>query len=328
MKKFLCLCVSFIVGLPALAQAENIVTTIEPLQSLVQKIALHPEEVTAVLTNGASPHGAHLKPSQIKKISEADIVFYVDDNLELFIPKVQKSATHPAYYELFASPKLLRLKTRSAGVFADLIEDEDLDHDHHEGAHMLHEDHHEHEEAEHEDHHHAHSHGEYDVHAWLDPQNARAMLAVITEVLSEKYPENAAQYAKNKEIADQDLTALDKQVRQILVGVKGKKYLTFHDAYQYFEVAYNVTSVGTLLLDPEEDPSPSRLADLQRKIRAENVVCVFREPQFNPKLVDLLQRSTGVATAELDPLGQGIPAGKDFYDLLLLRLAENVASCS
>ena len=101
----------------------------------------------------------------------------------------------------------------------------------------------------------------------------------------------------------------------------------FHDAYQYFEKRYRLTPAGSVTIDPHRAPSPRRLYDIRTRILQRGASCVFREPQFEPKIVNVLVRGTSAKVGTLDPVGAGLPAGKSAYATLLRRLAAGLRAC-
>jgi zinc transport system substrate-binding protein len=74
-------------------------------------------------------------------------------------------------------------------------------------------------------------------------------------------------------------------------------------------------------------PGAARVAAIRDRLRAGGVVCVFAEPQFEPKLLGALVEGTGVRTGVLDPLGAGLEPGPALYAQLLRGLAAGLAEC-
>ena len=210
---------------------------------------------------------------------------------------------------------------------------DDHDHKDHEHDDHKHEEEHGHDEHKHEEKHeeHAghdgHNHGEYDMHVWLDPVNAKALVASIRDHLSKIDPENAATYKKNAEALSAKLSGLVKEVEGELASVKTKGYVVFHDAYQYFEERFGTKFVGALTVTPEVMPGAERVKKIKKQITNAHVACVFSEPQFEPKLVKVLTEGTSVNSAELDPLGAGIENGEDLYFKLIHNMAHSMKHC-
>ena len=192
-----------------------------------------------------------------------------------------------------------------------------------------HDDHDDHAEEKHDDHddHDDHGHEGFDPHVWLDPLNAKAMVHEIEEALSEADPDNAAAYAANAESVMGKLDSLVAEIDAELQPVKGRGYVVFHDAYQYFETRFGVSAVGSITVSPEILPGAERVSELQEKVRGLDATCVFSEPQFEPKLVATVTENTNAGTGVLDPLGAAIDDGPDLYFTLIRNMARALKEC-
>jgi zinc transport system substrate-binding protein len=186
-----------------------------------------------------------------------------------------------------------------------------------------HDDHGEEKHADHDD----HGHEEFDPHVWLDPLNAKAMVHEIEEALLEADPDNAATYAANAESVMGRLDSLVAEIDAELQPVKGRGYVVFHDAYQYFETRFGVSAVGSITVSPEILPGAERVSELQEKVRGLDATCVFSEPQFEPKLVATVTENTNAGTGVLDPLGAAIDDGPDLYFTLIRNMARALKEC-
>ena len=207
-------------------------------------------------------------------------------------------------------------------------DDHDDDHKHHEHdddrKHDDHDDDHKH--HDHDDHD-DHGHGETDPHVWLDPQNAKALVHEIEERLAEIDPANAAIYEANATAMMKKLDSLNAEIEAELRPVRGRGFIVFHDAYQYFEKRFGLTSVGSLTISPEVMPGADRVRKLRKKVRELDASCVFSEPQFEPKLVRAVTENTGAGTGVLDPLGAALDDGPQLYFTLIRTMASSVKAC-
>ncbi|WP_435190063.1 metal ABC transporter solute-binding protein, Zn/Mn family [Pseudothioglobus sp. nBUS_23] len=209
------------------------------------------------------------------------------------------------------------------------------DHDEHEGHddHDEHEGHDDHDEHEgHDDHdehegHDDHGHGEFDVHVWLDPENAKVLVNEIKLALIELDPVNASKYEANSNKMITKLDQLMDEVSKKLESEKGKGYVVFHDAYQYFEQRFGMSAVGSITVSPEVVPGANRIRELKEKINELNAHCVFSEPQFEPKLVSTVIEGTPANTGVLDPLGASIKDGPELYFTLIRNMADSLHEC-
>ena len=176
------------------ANAEiKVVTSIKPIHSLASYLMDGVSKPSLIVDGYASPHGFALKPSHAKMLQEADIIFWVGEDLENFLEKPLDSIAKKAEkIELLEAKGLNKLKFRERNIFEGhddhghkedghddhaKKEDDHDDHGHDEDGHK--ED--GHKEDGHDDHddHEVHHHGEFDPHIWLDPINAKIIFALI-----------------------------------------------------------------------------------------------------------------------------------------------------
>ncbi|MDC3107953.1 zinc ABC transporter substrate-binding protein, partial [Paracoccaceae bacterium] len=170
-------------------------------------------------------------------------------------------------------------------------------------------------------------HGEHDPHAWLSPKIAKVWLNSIAAKLSEVDPDNAATYFSNAKSARDNIDALVSEVNSILDPIREKKFVVFHDAYQYFEKDFGISASGAISLGDASDPSPARLAEIRKRVVDEAVECVLAEPQYKQGLVKAVVEGTDANTAVIDPLGVKLETGPSLYENLIRNLATNLAKC-
>jgi zinc transport system substrate-binding protein len=287
----------------------TVVVTIKPIHALAAAVLGTVAAPELLIEGAGSPHTYALKPSQVRGLHQARAVLMVSDDLETFMGKV--STTLPKAVKLVKldqAPGLTRLPVREGGLF-----ERDDDHDHAHG--------------------HKHGHGAargkapMDAHFWLDPENGKAMLAYLAQVFSALAPAHAATFEANARAASTRLDTLQQDLSRDLQPVVAKPFLVFHDAYQYFEQRFGLTSAGSITVNPEVQPGAKRLKALRQRMEAGGVVCVFAEPQFEPKLVATLTEGTKVRKGTLDPIGAKIPPGADAYEALLRGLASDMKTC-
>ncbi len=118
-----------------------------------------------------------------------------------------------------------------------------------------------------------------------------------------------------------------RELDRILDPVRNAPYIVFHDAYQYMEKRYGLTPIGSVTLSPEKKPGTARLVEIRKKIRGSKSICVFTEPQFQPRLVQTVIRGTAARTGVLDSLGASVPAGEDAYFTLMRAMAKSLKTC-
>ena len=227
----------------------KVVTTIKPLHSLISSVMEGVGEPSLIIEGTSNPHTFVFKPSHAQMLEEADIVFWIGEDLEAFMEKPLDSlagnATKISFMELSSIEKL---KFREENIFDDHDDHGHDDHDGHEDEHEGHDDH-------------GHHHGEFDAHIWLDPSNAIEMVLEISHELSEIDPDNAAKYEQN---ADKMVASLKNLISEVDSTIsKDASFVVFHDAYQYFENRFGVSSAGALTLNPDVLPGAKQIDAIQ-----------------------------------------------------------------
>ena len=307
---------TFLFTSTAVATADvKVVASIKPVHSLVASVMQGVSQPSLLVKGAGSPHTYSLKPSQAKELQEADIVFWMSHDLEAFLENsIESIAKNAKAVSLMDSHGLMKLNFREGGAFDA--------HDH---------GHDDHGDDKHDDHghdkHDEHGHDEVDPHVWLDPQNAKSLVHEIEEHLAEIDPSNAAKYEANAKAVMKKLDVLTKEIEADLKPIRGRGYVVFHDAYQYFEKRFGVSAVGSITVSPEVLPGAERVSELRDKVKSLNASCVFSEPQFEPKLVKTITENTDAGTGVLDPLGANIKDGPELYFMLIRNMAKSLKDC-
>ena len=296
----------------------KVVASIKPIHSLASYLMDGVKKPDLIVDGYASPHGFAMKPSHAKMLQEADLIFWVGEDIESFLVKPLGSIAKKAEkIELMEIRGINKLKFRERNIF----EGHD-DHGHKEDDH----DDHAKKEDGHDDHgHEGHAHGEFDPHIWLDPLNAKKILKEMAKHLIENDQANESIYKENLKKANKDLDKLVKQVKSELN--KDFKSIVFHDAYQYFEKRFEVNVLGAFTVNTDVLPGAEQLSEIREIIEHEKVTCVFSEPQFNPNIINAVAKDTNIKTGVLDPLGATLNPGKGLYFDLISNMAKSFKGC-
>lgn len=287
------------------AQA-NVVASLKPVGFIAAAIADGVTPVDVLLPDGASEHDYSLRPSDAKRLKNADLVVWVGPEMEAFMAK--SAAELPAQKNL--------AMVNIDGVKPLLIsggEDEDehtAEKSEEQGANAHH-----------------HHHGEFNMHLWLSPEIARKTAVAIHGKLLELMPQDKAKLDANLQQFEVALADTDKRVSAQLAPVRNKGYFVFHDAYTYFEKQYGLSPTGHFTVNPEIQPGAQRLHQIRTQLVEQKAVCVFAEPQFRPAVIDAVARGTQVRKGTLDPLGTDISLAKDSYVKFLSQLSSQYESC-
>ena len=138
-------------------------------------------------------------------------------------------------------------------------------------------------------------------HLWLNVRYAMHYVEVARDALIQVDPAGEAEYGANAQTYLAELEDLDRQVEQSIASIPAerRKLVTFHDAFPYLADRYGLDLVGVAIRSPGQEPSAGEVADLARKISAENVPAVFKEPQFNARVLELAAKDAGVEVCSL-----------------------------
>lgn len=320
--------------------APAVVADIAPVHSLVARVMDGVGMPSLILPPGASPHSYSMKPSEARALQSADVVFWVGPSLTPWFGNASESLTPAAaVIPLMESDGVTLLPFRESATF------EKHDHAHGEGhghsdAHA-HEDEHAHKDEHagedkhaHEDEHgdvhkeaHGHAEGAIDPHLWLDPENAKVWLDAIARALADADPANGNAYLANAAAGSDELDALTERLDADLAAVRGRPFVVFHDAYHYFEARFEVKAAGAVALSDASDPGPARVAEIRQLVADTAALCVFSEPQFEPKLVATVIEGTDARSAVLDPIGAELTPGPGLYPALLENLKDQLIVC-
>lgn len=290
----------------ALAEVPSVVATIKPLHALVAAVMGDLGTPALIVKGASSPHSYSLKPSDAQALQSANLVFWTGHGLELFLEdSIETLAPNATIVELSKAPGIELLPPRETGTF------EHHDHGDEHGA-----------EA------HEHEHGEeQDLHFFLDPANAKVMVATIADSLVAADPEHADTYRANAAKEAADLDALIAETELSLTPIKDRPFVVFHDAYQYFEKRFGLNVAGSVTLSPEIAPGADRINEIRAKLKTLDAACVFAEPVFEPRIVTVLTEGTTAKQGVLDPEGANLDEGPGLYRQLIENLATSLKAC-
>ena len=220
----LCFVAVFLTG-PAYADRPQVAVDIAPVHSLVAQVMDGIAAPDLIIQPGATPHEYSLRPSEAAALQSADIVFWIGPDLTPWLAEaIETLAPTAALTPLLDVDGAIQLEFRDNAVFKA--------HDH-----SNHDD-----QGDHDDHdvHDGHDvHGAHDPHAWLSPKNAMTWLDVIASRLSDVDPVNSDAYLANAASGRAAIEVLMDDVETTLASVRGREFIVFHDAYQYFETDFD-----------------------------------------------------------------------------------------
>ena len=276
------------------ASGPTILTSVYPLQYVVEQVAGDLAVVESLTPAGADPHSLELSPRVAREIGEADAVVTLSGfQAAVDTAVAERSPTH----QLDAADVV---DLHPAGE-----DGHDHDTDHADGD---------------EDGDDGHDHGTLDPHFWLDPTALAAVGDAVGGLLAEVDPDNAATYAANAATLRADLTDLDTTLRTGLADCERDVVVVTHAAFGYLTEAYGLTQVGIAGIDPETEPSPARLREIRDVVTEHGVTALYTEVLLGPGVVGALAGDLGVETLVLDPIETQASATSDYRGAMLANL--------
>lgn len=284
MKRIGCFAVIFIclfgAGTPTLADgAPTVFVSILPQKFFVQQISGDLINVEVMVPPGASPHTYEPKPSQMRKLAESRAYFTIGVALEeAWLDRITR-----------INPEMMVVHTEAG------IDRMAMSGDHHHEGEQAETDEHGHEQGE-------QAEGGLDPHIWLSPMLVKQQAEVIWTSLEALDPENAAAYKTNFQRFSDRIDELDGQLKRVLEGKKGMKFMVFHPSWGYFARGYELVQVPVEI--EGKSPKPAHLRSLIELARREQITVIFAQPQFSRKSAEVIAREIGAQVVLIDPLGE------------------------
>ncbi|MBX8921760.1 metal ABC transporter substrate-binding protein [Enterococcus faecium] len=267
----------------------TIVTTFYPIYDFTKEIVGDEGNVKLLIPAGTEPHDFEPSAKERAEISDADVFVYNSSDMEFFVDSLKDSVDSKQTLMIEAAKGIDRLESQEAD---------------------------EHEESE-EGHDHAH---EYDPHVWLDPVLAIKEVRTIAGELGEKYPDKKEIFTKNADAYIKKLEALDQKYSEELKNATNRTFVTQHAAFAYLANQYNLEQVAISGVSPDQEPTPSRLAELKEFVKKNNIKVIYFEENASSKVAETLSNETGVKLEVLNPLesltNEQIKAGENYISVM------------
>ena len=281
----------------AKAEAPRVVTSIAPLQGLVADIMAGVGTPELLLDEAISPHDFAMRPSQTKAISDADVLFYIGQDLEPWLEKALRSRDNNSLVVALGDmPSLNRLEARELSEFGAAHGEEDHDDHDHEAM--------------------------YDPHMWLAPSNVLIWLDIITGVLEIADPDNKLAYRANLARSHAEIVNATQNTRRALAPLAGVELIVTHDSTQYFEDTFGLTVIGAFSASDGQNAGARSLNTLLGQLNANT--CVVEDITHPSRITANLP--DGTKHVIIDPMGYD-QLGAGYYPRLLNSLTLSLSEC-
>lgn len=279
----------------------TVVTSCYPLAFLATRVGGDRVSLIDLTNPGMDSHGLELSVRQVVQVQQADLVLQIPG----FQPALDEAVSSAEGLEVVDVSAVTQLLAYGEG--ADHIHEGDAEADGHEdhGA--------ESSDGGHEDGGpEGHDHGPLDPHFWHDPLRMAEVGDALAEHLAQIAPEGGEDFSSAAAQLRTELEELDEELASRYEEHADAPFITSHAAYTYLAQRYHLRQIGIAGVDPETEPSPQRLLELERLIEDEGVSTVFFETTASPKVAQTLAENVGIEAAELDNLETQLDEQQDY----------------
>ncbi len=212
------------------------------------------------------PHDYDLTPSDLIKLSQADLIVANGLGMEEFLEKILKQHNLQTRV-ILAAEKVEAIQNQPAGRIYILRKHKAETEHHHEGS--------------------------VNGHAWVSPKAAAVMTRTIAQGLARQDPSHAREFRFNAEQYSKKLEALAQEMTDWVSRARNKNCLAFHDILAYLARDIGLNLIGVIESHPGLEPSPKDMVRLIKILREQRVAAIFSEPQYSDKVVKVLSRESG-----------------------------------
>jgi len=271
----------------------KIVTSVFPLMEFAQAVCGERGEVSLIVPPGAEIHTWQPRPSDIVKLSSADLFIFIGSNMEPWLQDILRGVQNPNLRTLEASQGIsLRERDSTGREYARENEQE-----------------------------HAHEHEVMDPHIWLDFQNDQVIIDKIAAVLSDMDPSGASVFKKNASVYKEKLRNLDEKFRENLRECTHRVFiLGGHAAFGYLARRYGLQQISVYGVSPDSKPTPKKLIEVIELAKKYKIKVIFFETSVSDELARVLAGEVGARTLVLNPganlTKEQLKLGKTFFDIM------------
>ena len=273
--------------------APNVVVSIRPIHSIVSALMEGVSEPRLLLDSNESAHTFHLKPSQLKLLSNADLLITIGDSFESGLSKVIRNIDQN--YRL----NLSEIKELQIYDFRDHNEIEHDEHDEH----------------------------NKDLHLWLDVGNVQIIAEKIKQKLIEINPSNKEKYNTNYLELKSKLNQLEEKIQFQLEPIKSTPFAIYADILQYFEKNFDLNKPVIIAPYHGARLSINRVIKAKNKMKNQKTRCLIYGSENTSKQINVLTEGLDIKAHSVDILGVKLEPGSEQYFDLMKEISNQLASC-
>lgn len=299
-----------------------IVVSINPLRQIISEVVGDKGEVVAIINHNVSEHDYQLKISDLEKINQASLVFYIDENLEKnFVSAAKKSSKTNNYFALS--------EVAGVKIFSENFSEKNSK---------------------------KITSKQSNFHLWLDPENAIKIAEFAAEKLCQKDGENCQFYRTNSKNFGKKILKLTTQIRRNffdnnLVNISDKKivesskikaqptsqnsvknndkkakntYVFYHQTHEYFVRYFNLEPVNFETKAHHHEMTISDMNSFAEIKKNNDVKCLFADASDENNSAQKMAKKFGIKFIALDAMGK---SNQSYLDLIN-EISDKIISCT
>ena len=270
----------------------DVVVSIKPIHSITTMLMDGIAMPKLLLNSSNSAHTFHLKPSQIKMLSNADLIITISDDFEIGLRKALKNINKASHLSIINLDQLKIHNSRGEEIYG--LNEE---------------------------------HSKFDLHLWLDVDNMQLIAKHISTLLIELDPVNASRYSENFLKVHFELNKLKIELQQQLAPFSSTQYAIFADILQYFEDSLQLSK--PVIISPFHGArlSIKRTIEAKKIIKDLNIKCLLYDPEIKAKQVQVLSEGLNLKVYKIDILGNEFAPGQGLYFNLMKKTSSQLSLC-
>jgi zinc transport system substrate-binding protein len=158
-------------------------------------------------------------------------------------------------------------------------------------------------------------------HIWVSISNAITQVENLCRALQEFDPSHKDIYQKNTDDYVSRLESLRQKMHSELASYKGKKIVTFHEAFPYFAEEFGLVIAAVVEREPGSEPSAQELARTIDLVKESGIKALFAEPQYPAKAAKIIAKETEAKVYILDPAVTGPQQPEAYIKIMEANLA-------
>lgn len=162
-------------------------------------------------------------------------------------------------------------------------------------------------------------------HLWLSVRQARHLAERIADFLARRDSRNGVYYRENLQSYLRELDKIDERLAALFSGVKTKKFIQWHPAWDYLARDYNLEIVGTIQSGHGDKPTIREFKDLVARARREHVRVVVLGLRHRSRTAETLIQEIDGRLVRLDVMGDPAVSERSSYTSLMYHNAKTLA---